>query len=72
VRLYWLAVRGALRFVCEVISLMAALAVIGGVARHYLTHPAAPACIITSFAPGPHGSTIYTYSPAGCQPLSPP
>jgi hypothetical protein len=71
-RLYWPAVRGALRRAWAVLQLLAALAagIGGGLALvHAGQHPP---CVIVGFSPGPNGHPAYTYSPAGCTPTDPP
>jgi len=64
--LYWPAVRVALRRTAAVIVFLGT--VLAGVSAGWtLTHrERPPACVITSFAPGPNGHPIYTYSPPGC------
>jgi hypothetical protein len=72
VRLYWPYVRVALRRAVAVLAFLGAVLAGVNAGRALLHHSQPPACVITSFAPGPHGSTIYTYSPAGCQPVNSP
>jgi hypothetical protein len=69
-RLYWPAVRVALRRAWAVLSVLAALAVVGSTVWHYTHQP--PPCVIVGFSPGPNGHPAYTYSPAGCTPTDPP
>jgi hypothetical protein len=65
-RLYWPAVRVALRRTAAAIVFLGA--VLAGVSAGWtLTHREhPPACVITGFSPGPNGHPAYTYSPPGC------
>jgi hypothetical protein len=54
-----------IRIIAGVVAVLCAL-LTGASAVYTITHPQPPACIITGFAPGPHGSTVFTYSPSPC------
>jgi len=69
-RLYWPAVRVALRRAAGVLAFLGAVLAGVNAGRVLLHHSQPPACIITGFTPGPHGSVIYTTSPTGCRPVT--